>query len=196
MFLITIPIIFYFITSYVLCLARIFQKVDNEYNLYVPEGTITVRDSDLYQYDPNMAAIMIKTGSMLLTQIGPRYISIVCCSNCILIGMFVYPSIPGDICRQSSLLHFHSCSSYAHLIYMDNVNHMYPHEILSNSIPLYIYYNCYFYHNQYDHVVSIALIYVHVIIFHIEIIFIILLQFHLFILISLYRNIFYKQSSL
>ena len=27
--------------------------------LYVPEGTITVRDSDLYPYDPNGAAIMI-----------------------------------------------------------------------------------------------------------------------------------------
>ena len=47
---------------------------------------------------------------------------------------------------------------------MDNVNHMYSHEILSDSIPLYIYYNCYFYHNLYDHVLSIARIYVHVII--------------------------------
>ena len=27
--------------------------------LYVPEGTITVRDSDFYLYDPNGAAIMI-----------------------------------------------------------------------------------------------------------------------------------------
>ena len=32
--------------------------------LYVPEGTITVRDSDLYLYDPNEAAIMIQMGSM------------------------------------------------------------------------------------------------------------------------------------
>ena len=63
---------------------------------------------------------------------------------------------------------------------MDNVNHMYPHEILSDSIHLYIYYNCYFYHNMYDHVLSIARIFVHVIIFHIAITFIILLQFHLF----------------
>ena len=63
---------------------------------------------------------------------------------------------------------------------MDNVNHMYSHEILLDIIPLYIYYNRYFYHNLYDHVLSIARIFVHVIIFHIAIIFIILLQFHLF----------------
>ena len=63
---------------------------------------------------------------------------------------------------------------------MDNVNHMYSHEILSDNISLYIYYNCYFYHNLYDHVLNIACISVHVIIFHISITFIILLQFHLF----------------
>ena len=42
--------------------------------LYVPEGTITIRDSDLYLYDSNEAAIMIQTGSMLSTQTGPRYL--------------------------------------------------------------------------------------------------------------------------
>ena len=63
---------------------------------------------------------------------------------------------------------------------MDNVNHMYSHEILSDNIPLYIYYNFYFYHNLYDHVLSITRISVHVIIVHIAIIFIILLQFNLF----------------
>ena len=63
---------------------------------------------------------------------------------------------------------------------MDNVNHMYSHEILSNGILLYIYYNCYFYHNLYDHVLIIACISVHVIIVHTAITFIILLQFHLF----------------
>ena len=42
--------------------------------LYVPKGTITVRDSDLYLYDPNGAAIMIQTGSMSSTQTGPRYL--------------------------------------------------------------------------------------------------------------------------
>ena len=63
---------------------------------------------------------------------------------------------------------------------MDNVNHTYSHEILSDSIPLYIYYNCYFYHNMYGHVLSIARISVYVTIFHITISFIILLQFHLF----------------
>ena len=64
---------------------------------------------------------------------------------------------------------------------MDNANHMYSHEILSDSISLYIYYNCYFYHNLYDHVLSIARISVYVIIVHIAITFIILLQFYLFI---------------
>ena len=48
---------------------------------------------------------------------------------------------------------------------MDNVNYMYSHEIFSDSIPLYIYYKCYFYHNLYDHVLSIARFSVHVIIF-------------------------------
>ena len=50
--------------------------------LYVPEGTITVRDSDFYLYDlnvdryndPNGTAIMIQTGSMSSTQTGPRYL--------------------------------------------------------------------------------------------------------------------------
>ena len=42
--------------------------------LYVPEGTITVRDSDLYLYDPNGAAIIIKAKSMSSTQTGPRYL--------------------------------------------------------------------------------------------------------------------------
>ena len=32
--------------------------------LYVPEGTITVRDSDINLYDPNEAAIMIQMGFM------------------------------------------------------------------------------------------------------------------------------------
>ena len=56
---------FFFITSYVLCLACIFQEVDNGYNLYVPEGTITVQDSDLYLYDLNGTVIMIQTGSLI-----------------------------------------------------------------------------------------------------------------------------------
>ena len=50
--------------------------------LYVPEGTITVRDSDFYLYDPNGdryndpngTTIMIQTGSMSSTQTGPRYL--------------------------------------------------------------------------------------------------------------------------
>ena len=57
--------------SYVLCLTSIFQEVDNEYNLYVPEDTITIRDSDLYLYDQNGTAIMIQMGSMSLTQTRP-----------------------------------------------------------------------------------------------------------------------------
>ena len=65
-------------------------EVDTEEKLYVPEGTITIRDSvlylyvpkgtitvqnnDLYLYDPNGATIMIQTGSMSSTQTGPRYL--------------------------------------------------------------------------------------------------------------------------
>ena len=41
---------------------------------YVPEGAITIRDSDLYLYDLNRAAIMIQTGSVALTQTGSRYL--------------------------------------------------------------------------------------------------------------------------
>ena len=65
---------FCFITSYFLCLAYIFQEVDNEYILYVPEGTIIVQDSDLHMYDPNEAAIMIQMGSMSSTKMGPQYL--------------------------------------------------------------------------------------------------------------------------
>ena len=49
-------------------------EVDTEKKQYVLKGTITVRDSDLYLYDPNMATIMIQTESMSLTQTGPRYL--------------------------------------------------------------------------------------------------------------------------
>ena len=42
--------------------------------LYVPEGTITVRDSDLYLYDLNGAAIMIQKGSMSSTQTESQYL--------------------------------------------------------------------------------------------------------------------------
>ena len=66
--------LFCFITSCVLCFTCIFQEVDNGYDLYVPEGTITVRDSDLYLYDPNGATIMIQTRSISLTQMGPLYL--------------------------------------------------------------------------------------------------------------------------
>ena len=42
--------------------------------LYVLEGTITIRDNDLYLYDPNGAAIMIQKGSMSSTQTEPQYL--------------------------------------------------------------------------------------------------------------------------
>ena len=41
---------------------------------YVPEGTITVRDSDFYLYDLNGAATMIQMGSLSSTKMGPRYL--------------------------------------------------------------------------------------------------------------------------
>ena len=42
----------------------------NGKEMYVPEGTITIRDSGLYLYDLNEAAIMIQTRSMSSTQTG------------------------------------------------------------------------------------------------------------------------------
>ena len=42
--------------------------------LYVPEGTITVRDNDFYMYDLNTTPIMIQMGSMSSTQTGPQYL--------------------------------------------------------------------------------------------------------------------------
>ena len=58
---------------YVSCLFHAYKYLRSGYGkeLYVREGTITVRDSDLYQYDPNGAAIMIQTESMSSTQMGP-----------------------------------------------------------------------------------------------------------------------------
>ena len=47
---------------------------DSDLYLYVPEGTITLRDNDLYLYDPNGTIIIIQTGSMSSTQTGPRYL--------------------------------------------------------------------------------------------------------------------------
>ena len=59
---------------YVSCLHNLRSGYGKE--LYVPDGTITVRDSDLYLYDPNGGggAIMIQIGSMSSTQTGPRYL--------------------------------------------------------------------------------------------------------------------------
>ena len=54
--------------------ASIYLRSGYGKELCVLEGTITVRDSDLYLYDPNEVAIMIQTGSMSSTQTGPRYL--------------------------------------------------------------------------------------------------------------------------
>ena len=59
----------------VLCFMRIYTlEVDTGKELYVPEGTITVRDSDFYLYDPHGAVVMIQTGSMSSIQTAPRYL--------------------------------------------------------------------------------------------------------------------------
>ena len=47
---------------------------DSDLYLYIPEGIITVRDSDHYRYDPNGVAIMIQTGSISSTKTGPQYL--------------------------------------------------------------------------------------------------------------------------
>ena len=64
----------YIFLSFILCFMPVNTlEVDTEKkNMYVPEGTITVRDSDLYLYDPNGAAIMIQIGSMSSTKTGSR----------------------------------------------------------------------------------------------------------------------------
>ena len=51
-----------------------YMKVGYGKELYVPEGTIIVQDSDFYLYDPNMASIRIQTGTMSSTQTRPRYL--------------------------------------------------------------------------------------------------------------------------
>ena len=73
--------------------------------LYVPEGTITVLDSDLYLYDLNKAAIMIKTGIYVIDPNGAS-ISV----NCMLQQLYpyrhAYLSNYSVISRQSVLLCF------------------------------------------------------------------------------------------
>ena len=74
MLLISCHVIYIFV-SFILCfMPANTLEVDTEKKLYVPEGTIIVRDSDLYLYDPNGVTIMIQTGSMSSTQTGPRYL--------------------------------------------------------------------------------------------------------------------------
>ena len=77
MLLISCHVIYIFL-SFILCfmLANTLEVDTSGYGkeLYVPEGTITVRDSDLYLHDPNMTAIMIQTGSTSSTQTGPQYL--------------------------------------------------------------------------------------------------------------------------
>ena len=73
MLLISCHVIYIFL-SFILCFMPVNSlEVDTgKKKLYVPEGTITVRDSDLYLYDPNGAAIMIQTGSMSSIKMGSR----------------------------------------------------------------------------------------------------------------------------
>ena len=73
MFLISCHAIYIFLSLILCFMPANTLEVDTEKKLYVPEGTISIRDSDLYLYDPNGATIMIQTGSMSSTQTGPRY---------------------------------------------------------------------------------------------------------------------------
>ena len=68
MLLISCHIIYIFL-SFILC----FMPA-NTVEVYVPEGIITVQNSDLYLYDLNETAIMIQTGSMSLAQTRPPYL--------------------------------------------------------------------------------------------------------------------------
>ena len=65
--------------------ACIYLRSGYRKELYVPEGTITVRDNDLYLYDPNGVVIMIQTGSMSFDTNGAS-ISI----NCMLQQLYPY----------------------------------------------------------------------------------------------------------
>ena len=71
--------------------------------LYVPEGTITVRDSDFYLYDPNKASI-----SVMLQQLYPY--------------RNVYLSNYSVIIRQSVLLCFFNNLSGIRKIYLICMN--------------------------------------------------------------------------
>ena len=87
-----------------------------EKELYVPEDTIIVRDSDLYLYIPNESAIMIQTGSMSSISV-----------NCMLQQLYpyrhAYLSNYPVISRQLVLLCFLNNLlgiRKRHLIYMSN----------------------------------------------------------------------------
>ena len=65
----------YIFLSFILCfMSTNTLELDTEKKLYASEGTITVRDNDLYLYDPNGVTIVIQTRSMSSTQTGPRYV--------------------------------------------------------------------------------------------------------------------------
>ena len=81
-------------------------EVDTGEKLYVPEGTITVRDSDFYLYDPNGASISI---NCMLQQLYPY--------------RHAYLSNYSVLSRQSFLLCFLNNLSgirKRYLIYMNN----------------------------------------------------------------------------
>ena len=74
MLLISCHVIYMFL-SFILCfILENTLEVDTEKKCMYLKGTITVRDNDLYLYDPNGAIIMVQTGSMSSTQTGPRYL--------------------------------------------------------------------------------------------------------------------------
>ena len=94
---------------------------DSDLYLYVPEGIITIRDNDIYLYDPNGAALMIQTGSMSSTQTGPRYFI-----NCKLQQLYsyrhAYLSNYPVLSRQSFLLCFLNNLSGIRKIYLIYMN--------------------------------------------------------------------------
>ena len=74
MFLISCHVIYIFLLFILCFMPANTLEVDTEKKLHVPEGTITVRESDLYLYDPNGATKIIQMGSMSSTQTGRRYL--------------------------------------------------------------------------------------------------------------------------
>ena len=65
MLLISCHVIYIFLSLILCFMPANTLEVDTEKKLYVPKGTITVRDSDLYLYDPNGIYVIGPNGASI-----------------------------------------------------------------------------------------------------------------------------------